>query len=58
MALNRTGELHDPAALLSGMTRYPLNRRLGDPQRRYGGFWRRLIFYLPGIEAWIVQSVA
>jgi hypothetical protein len=44
LVLNMSGELHDPAALPPGMTRYPLNRRLGNPQSRYGGFWRRKLF--------------
>ena len=30
------GELHAPAALPPGMTRYPLYRRLGRPQCRSG----------------------
>jgi hypothetical protein len=29
------GQLHAPAALPPGMTRYPLYRRLGRPQGRY-----------------------
>jgi hypothetical protein len=30
------GQRHAPAALPSGKTRYPLNRRLGRPQGRSG----------------------
>ena len=30
------GQLHAPAALTPGMTRYPLYRRLGKPQGRSG----------------------
>jgi len=30
------GQRHDPAALPPGTTRYPLYRRLGVPQGRYG----------------------
>jgi hypothetical protein len=30
------GQLHTPAALLPGMTQYPLYRRLGRPQGRSG----------------------
>jgi hypothetical protein len=37
LALNRSGELQDPAALPLGMTRYPLDRRPVGPQSRYGG---------------------
>jgi len=36
------GERHAPAALPPGMTRYPLNRRLGGPQGRYGGVRKNL----------------
>jgi hypothetical protein len=30
---------HIPAALLPRMRRYPLYRRLGEPQGRYGRVW-------------------
>jgi len=34
-----SGQFYAPAALLPGKeTGYPLNRRLGGPQCRYGGF--------------------
>jgi hypothetical protein len=32
------GQLHAPAALPPGMTRYPLCRRLGGPQAQSGNF--------------------
>ena len=42
-AINRSGAVHGPAALPTGVNRYPLKRRLGEPQSRYGGFWRTTI---------------
>jgi len=34
------GKRHAPAALPPGKTRYPLYRRLGGPQGRYGRVWK------------------
>jgi len=51
-----SGQLHSPAALPPGKTRYPLYRRLGGPQGRSGRV--RKISPLPGFEARIVQPVA
>jgi hypothetical protein len=50
------GELHVPAALHSGMTRYPLYRRLDGPQGRSGRLWK--ISPPPGFDPWTVQLVA
>jgi hypothetical protein len=50
------GQLHGPAALPPGMTRYPLYRRLGGPQ----GWSRRMlkISLPPGFDPQTVQPVA
>jgi hypothetical protein len=50
------GQRHTPAALPPGMTRYPLYRRLGGPQSRYGNV--RKISPPPGFEPRTVQPVA
>ena len=47
---------HAPAALPPGKTRYPLYRRLGRPQGRYGRVWK--ISLPPGFDPRTVQPVA
>jgi hypothetical protein len=47
---------HAPAALLPWKTRYPLCRRPGGPQGRYGRV--RKISPLPGFDPQTVQPVA
>ena len=49
------GQRHAPAALRPGMTRYPLNTRLGDPQGRYGRV--RNMSPPPGFDPRTVQPV-
>jgi hypothetical protein len=55
-----SGQLHAPAALPQGESpRYPLNRRLGGPQSRFGrGGEEKNSQPLPGLEPPIIQSVA
>jgi hypothetical protein len=50
------GQRHAAAALLPGMTRYPLYRRLGRPQGRSG----RVLKISPplGFNPWTIQLVA
>ena len=50
------GQRHSPAALPAGKTRYPLHRRLGGPQGRYGRV--RKILPPPGFDSRTVQPVA
>jgi len=50
------GQLHAPAALPPGMTRYPLYRRLRGHQGRSGRV--RKISLPPGLDPRSVQSVA
>ena len=50
------GQLHTPAALFPGKTRYPLYRRLGGPQGRSGQV-RKLSPPL-GFNPWTVQPIA
>jgi hypothetical protein len=50
------GQLHAPATLPPGMTRYPLYRGLGRPQGRSGRVLK--ISLLPGFDPRIVQLVA
>jgi hypothetical protein len=50
------GQSYDPATLPPGKTRYPLYRRLGGPQGRYGRV--RKMSPLPGFELRTVQPVA
>ena len=50
------GQRHAPAALLPGKTRYPLYRRLGGPQDRFGRVWK--ISLVPGFDPRTVQPVA
>jgi hypothetical protein len=50
------GQLHAPAALHPGMTRYPLYKRLGGPQGRSGRL--RKISPPPGFDPRTVQPVA
>ena len=50
------GQRHAPAALPSGMTRYPLYRRLGRPQGRSGRVLK--ISPPPGFDPRTVQLVA
>ena len=47
---------HVPAALPPGKTRYPLYRRLGEPQGRSG--WVQKISPPPGFDPRTVQPVA
>jgi hypothetical protein len=49
------GQLHAPAALPPGMTRYPLYRRLDGPQGRSGRV--RKISPPPGFDPRTVQPV-
>jgi hypothetical protein len=49
------GQRHAPAALPRGKTRYPLYRRLGGPQGRYGRV--RKISPPPGFDLRTVQPV-
>jgi hypothetical protein len=49
------GQRHDPAALPPGKTRYPLYRRLGEPQGRSGRV--RKISPTPGFDPRTVQPV-
>jgi hypothetical protein len=50
------GQLHAPAALPPGMTRYPLYRRLGGPKGRSGRV--RKISPPPAFDPQTVQPVA
>jgi hypothetical protein len=50
------GQRHAPAALLLGMIRYPLYRRLGGPQGRSG--WVLEISPPPGFDPRTIQLVA
>ena len=50
------GQLHAPAALPSGMTRYRLYMRLGRPQGRSGRVWK--ISPRAGFDPRTVQLVA
>ena len=50
------GQHHAPAALPTGRTRYPLYRRLGGPQGRFGQV--RKISPPPGFDPRTVQPVA
>jgi hypothetical protein len=50
------GQRHAPAALLPGMTRYPLYRRLGSPQDRSGRMLK--VSPPPGFDPRTVQPVA
>jgi hypothetical protein len=50
------GQRHAPAALPQGKTRYPLYRRLGEPQGRSGRL--RKISSPPGFDPRTVQPVA
>ena len=50
------GQHHAPAPLPPGNTRYPLYRRLGGPQGRYG--WVRKISAPPAFDPRTVQPVA
>jgi hypothetical protein len=50
------GQHHAPAALPPGNTRYPLYRRLGEPQGRSGRV--RKISTPPGFNPWTVKPVA
>jgi hypothetical protein len=49
------GQLHAPATLPLGKTRYPLYRRLGGPHGRSGRV--RKISLLRGFDPWTVQLV-
>jgi hypothetical protein len=49
------GQSHAPAALPPGNTRYPLYRRLGEPQGRSGQVWK--ISPPPGFDPRTVQPV-
>jgi len=51
-----SGQRHAPAALSPGKTRYPLYRRLGEPQDRSGRV--RKISPPPGFDSRTVQPVA
>ena len=50
------GQRHAPAALVPGMTRYPLYRRLGGPQSRSGRV--RKISPPPGFDPRAMQPLA
>jgi hypothetical protein len=50
------GQHHAPAALPTGKTRYPLHRKLGEPQGRSGRV--RKISPQPGLDPRTVQAVA
>ena len=50
------GQRHAPAASTPGKTWYPLYRRLGGPQGRFGQV--RKISPLPGFDPQTVQPVA
>jgi hypothetical protein len=50
------GQRHAPAALLPGMTRYPLYSRLGWPQDRSGRVLK--ISPPPGFDPWTVHLAA
>ena len=50
------GQRHSPTALPPGKTRYPLYRRLGGPQGRFGRVWK--ISPPPGFDPPTVQPVA
>ena len=50
------GQLHAPAALPPGKTRYPFHRRLGRPQGRSGRV--RKTSPPPGIDPRTVQPIA
>jgi hypothetical protein len=54
--LDGVGGHHAPAALPSGMTRYPLYRRVGGPQGQYGQVQKILL--PPGCDPRNVQPVA
>jgi hypothetical protein len=51
------GQCHAPAALPPGKTRYPLYRRLGEPQGRSGRV-RKILSSPPGFDPWTVQAEA
>ena len=53
--MGKGGQRHDPAALPTGKTRYPLYRRLGGPQGRSGQM--RKISPPPGFDPRTVQLV-
>ena len=56
-ALDGVGrQRHAPAALHPGEIRYPLCRRLGGPQGRFGRVWK--ISPTPGFDPRTVQPVA
>jgi len=50
------GQRHAPAALPTGKTRYPLYRRLGEPQGLSGRMWK--MSPPPGFDTPTVQPVA
>ena len=52
-----SGQLHAPAALSPGKTRYPLYRKLGGPQCRSGQM-RKISSSPPGFDLRTVQAVA
>ena len=58
--MEASGQLLVPAALPPGnKPRYPLNRRLGGPDSRYGRFGEgNNLFPLPGFEPRTVQPIA
>ena len=49
------GQCHAPAALFPVKNQYPLYRRLGEPQGRFGRV--RKISLPPGFDPWTVQPV-
>jgi hypothetical protein len=54
-----SGQLHAPVAVPQGETRYPLDRRLGGPQNRFGhGGEEKNSQPLPGLEPPNIQPVA
>ena len=56
-ALDRVGgQRHAPAALLAGLTRYPLYRRLGETQEQSGRVGK--ISSPPGFDPRTVQPLA
>ena len=60
------GQRHTTAASPTGKIRYPLNRRLGEPQFRYGQVWKissptqpvKLRYYGPQSEEVLLDSGA
>jgi len=50
------GRRHALAALPPGMTRYPLDRRLGEPKGRSGQVWKTS--HAPRFDPWTVQPIA